>query len=252
MKFRIVNPPRKRARKARKARRASAKQIAWRKRFAAMYGRGKRKAARLVRKARAARKAFRSTNPHTTMKRRSHRRRYRRSRRSNPIAIANPRRRRSHRRRYSNPQRGFRALGGLSGLDILKDALAVGVGYVGASSVKSLVLKLVPVTGVAEQATGVGSKILTGVLAVWIGRRFGMPRYGRDAAVGAFLNASFDVLAIVTGKPLSLGEYVAPRTMALTGGRNRLRLGAYPAALRPLPTGRIGAGAFSRSLPKAF
>jgi hypothetical protein len=251
MKFRIVNPPKHKRRVKSRRRGFSAKQLAAQRKFTAtMKSGGFRK-----RRSRRARRAvsIKIQNPSNLMarkhrrSRRSNPRRHHARRRRNPIAIANPRRRRSHRCR--NPARAFG--GSVRGLELLKDALAVGVGYVGASSVKSVVLKFIPLTGTAEQITGIASKFLTGFIALWAGRQFRMPRFGRDAAVGAFLNGSFDVVAVVMGKPLALGEYLAPRTMALAAGR-RLRLGAYPAGFRVMPSARVASGALTRSLPRAF
>ncbi len=250
MRFRVANPRRSKKFRRKSGKKFSAKQLANQRRFAAMAkARSKNPTSKMKRK--RSRKS-RRRNPVLALANPPRRRRARRTKRTSrrSIRLANPRRRVS-RRRHRNPARAGRGMGISigSGLELLKDAAAIGTGYVAASAVKAVVVRTFPQVGMMEKVVNIGSKFATGFLGMVVLKKFS-PRYARDFAVGAFVNGTFDLIAVATGKPLSLGEYVSPRTTLMGNGNGR-RLSAYPVGITPLPTSRL-ARAYGKSLPSAF
>lgn len=163
------------------------------------------------------------------------RRRSRRSRRSNP---------RSYRRRSNPPMR----MGSYISMDIFKDVFVGAAGFASARLVRDQVAKFYPVgvSATTEGILNIGVKVATaaigGMLVAKINRR-----YARSFAIGSLTSAAWDIIAMITGKPMSLSEYVSPIATS------RLSCGGNMAGVHALARGgRNLKGAFGPGFSKAF
>ncbi len=235
MKFRIANP-RRRRRMGRSACHKSAVRLAhckyprssWHLGRKKMKTRTRSRRGRFVKSTRHAikrRRVVRHRRPtsiYTKLRRKSYHTRLmrRRHRRSNPIlALGNPRRsiRRHHRRRSNPPMK----LGSFLNMEVIRDVFVGVGGFASARIVRDKVSTFYPanMTSTMEGGLNIAVKAGTAVLGGWLVSKWNK-RAGRMFAIGAFTSAAWDLIALVTGKPMSLNEYVAPRATA----RN-LRLG---------------------------
>lgn len=235
MKFYVANP--KRGKKIRKTFR--------RKKLRAR--------ARRSRKLRIVKRVKHCINPkRKSMARRKSRRSRRYKRNAYPmLAVGNPpsRRRRSRRsrsmRRRSRRSYARNPGGTLTSYlskDIIMDVLYGMGGFASTKLIRDFASRFYPVglSAQMEGALNVGVEVagaaVTGMAVATFDRR-----RARAAAIGGLIYASWTLVGLVTGKPMSLNEYVAPRAQRLNaGGMRRLsnivgnrdtRLAAYPSAL---------------------
>lgn len=223
-KFRVMNPRRRKRRMRLRLKRNS------KGRFLPRSKTKKTSSPMRIRRRRRSRRTFsRRRRTMRLFRRRSIRRRrsvrsYRR-RRANPyLAVANPRRRRRTRRfsirrkmrRFSNPGfsiRGIKSTG--FGRETLTMAAGGVLGFLGAKKFRDFAGAYVVPAGATPRTEGAINavlKLVAGGIGGILLRRFN-PRIAQGFAVGAATSALFDVWALITGTPMSLSEYVAPRAL---------------------------------------
>lgn len=243
MKFRVLNPRRRRARRAKRSGKSAKARMAYVRSFIHK----KRKPKKIMARRRRSSKRRRS-NPILAIGN-PRRRRARRSRRVRSIVIrSNPRRRRSRRsRRHSNPSGGVMSMNRVLSKGVLTQVLGTVAGYAGARMVKTAAASLTANLDPKMQGwANVGIKVITASAGGYFISSYSR-EFGRAFTIGALFSAAWDVIALVTGNPVSLNEYVAPRTVR----RGQLSSGALT-ALRNSTSG-MGRGmsaytaAFSRS-----
>ena len=152
-------------------------------------------------------------------------RRRRRSRRYGRFIKArhcNQRRSRS-RRRNCNPSNRLR-LGTYVNRTMIKEIGMVIVGFAAARIVRDqLNARLLPAgsSRTTEAVFNIGTKVLTAVLGGFLVAKMNRS-LARGFSIGALTSAGLDVLALATGKAMSMNEYVAPRSMARLSGVGRM------------------------------
>lgn len=258
MIFRVANPPMRR--KSRK-KRSAAQKAAFKKMIAALK-RSKKSSRRrtrrtnpkknytMARRKRSRRSSRRRSNPLLAIGNPRRRRRSRRSRsRLKHVIMLNPRRRRSRRsRRYSNPTTSFKSYVSTS---ILTDAAWGAGGFAFTKLARGWVTAFYPagLTPTMEGALNVGVEVASAAAGGMLTTKFAGRGAGRAFAIGGLLYATWTLVGLVTGKPMSLSEYVAPRSTGRLryGNNRRMGVASYPRA-----STSSSLAAYPRALPKAF
>lgn len=253
MKFRVLNPRRRRRVKLHRRRRISRRSAKSRMAYVRSFiHKRKRKGSFMARRRRRSHR--RKHNPILAIGN-PRRRRARRSRRLRirHALMLNPRRRRSHRRRrHSNPgaRGGLISTNRVFNRSVLTQVLGVVAGYAGARVVKTTAAGFIPATWSPSMQgwASVGIKIVTASAGGYFLSGFNR-QFGQSFVIGALFSAAWDVIALLTGNPVSLSEYVVPaanRSARLRSGNMALMRNAGAGM------GSGGLAAYTSAFTKAF
>ncbi len=139
--------------------------------------------------------------------------------------------------------------------DMLTLALGGVAGFYGAKKFRDFTAGYVVPSNASPQVEGAinaGLKIVAAGIGGMVLNKIGQRKLAQGFAIGALTSALFDGWALVTGSPLSLNEYVAPRSIVRAISARRglsCKMGAYT-GFRNIPGARLSA--FPRAYGSAF